>query len=44
MYVLEGEHLFHTIVNKRGNIGDYVSPWNEKPYTDLQDEIDFAKP
>jgi uncharacterized damage-inducible protein DinB len=41
-HVLEGEHLFHTIVNNKGNLGDYVSPWNEKPYTNLQDEIDFA--
>ena len=43
-HILEGEHLFHTIVNNRGDIGDYVSPWNEKSYTNLHDEIDFAKP
>lgn len=43
-HVLEGEHLFHMIVNKRGDIGDYISPWADRPYTDLQDELDFAKP
>lgn len=43
-HVLEGEHLFHTIVNNRGNIGDYISPWSEKAYTNVLDEIDFAKP
>jgi uncharacterized damage-inducible protein DinB len=43
-HVLEGEHLFHTIVNNRGNIGDYISPWSEKEYTNLEDEINFAKP
>ena len=43
-HVLEGEHLFHVIVNNRGNIGDYISPWNEMPYTNLQAELDFAKP
>ena len=43
-HVLEGEHLFHVIVNRRGNLGDYVSPWANRPYTDLQAEIDFAKP
>jgi uncharacterized damage-inducible protein DinB len=43
-HVLEGEHLFHVIVNNRGNIGDYVSPWENIPYTNLQDELDFAKP
>ena len=43
-HILEGEHLFHKIVDNRGNIGDYVSPWTDKPYTNLQDELDFAKP
>ncbi|WP_268846176.1 DinB family protein [Flavobacterium aestivum] len=43
-HVLEGEHLFHMIVNKRGNLGDYVSPWENRPYTDLQAELDFAEP
>lgn len=43
-HILEAEHLFHKIVSERGNIGDYVSPWSERPYTNLQDEIDFAKP
>ena len=43
-HVLEGEHLFHQIVNNRGNIGNYISPWNNKPYTNLLDEIDFSKP
>lgn len=43
-HVLEGEHLFHMIVNQRGDIGDYISPWTGRSYTDLQDELDFAKP
>ena len=43
-HVLEGEHLFHKIVENRGNLGDYVSPWQNRPYTTLQDELDFAKP
>jgi uncharacterized damage-inducible protein DinB len=43
-HVLEGEHLFHIIVNNRGNIGNYVSPWENRAYTNLQDELDFAKP
>ena len=43
-HILEGEHLFHMIVNKRGNLGDYISPWNNRSYQDLQGEIDFAKP
>ncbi len=43
-HVLEGEHLFNIIVNKRGNIGDYISPWQNLPFTTLQNELDFAKP
>jgi uncharacterized damage-inducible protein DinB len=42
-HVLEGEHLFHMIVNKRGNLGNYVSPWTDRLYTDLQAELDFAE-
>ena len=41
-HVLESEHLFHIIVKNRGNLGDYVSPWEGKPYTNVQDEIAFA--
>ena len=43
-HVLEGEHLFHIIVNSRGNMANYISPWTDRPYTDLKDELDFAKP
>lgn len=43
-HVLEGEHLYHRIIEVRGNLGDYVSPWANQPYLDLQAELDFAKP
>ncbi len=43
-HVLEGEHLFNIIVNNKGNIGDYISPWKNKKYINVQDELDFAKP
>jgi uncharacterized damage-inducible protein DinB len=43
-HVLEGEHLFHKIVENRGNLGDYISPWNDLPYTDVEAELEFAKP
>jgi uncharacterized damage-inducible protein DinB len=42
-HVLESEHLFHTIVKNRGNLGDYISPWEERVYTNIQDEIAFAE-
>ncbi len=43
-HVLESEHLFHIIVNRRGNLNDYISPWVNKPYSDLQGELKFAEP
>jgi uncharacterized damage-inducible protein DinB len=43
-HVLEGEHLFHIIVNNKGNIGDYISPWKNLPFTNLQEELNFALP
>ncbi len=42
-HVLEGEHLFHKIIEKRGNLGNYKSPWENLPYHDLEYEIDFSK-
>ncbi len=43
-HVLEGEHLFHKIIDNRGNLGSYVSPWQGRPYLNLHDELAFAKP
>lgn len=43
-HVLESEHLFHVIVNRRGNLGDYVSPWIDRRYSGLKAELDFAEP
>lgn len=43
-HILEGEHLFHQIVNNRGNLGNYASPWLQQPYTSVDNELAFAKP
>jgi len=42
-HVLEGEHLFHKIIENRGNLGNYQSPWDELQYSDLQNELKFAE-
>lgn len=42
-HVLEGEHLFHKIVENRGDLGDYQSPWNKLKYLNLKRELDFAE-
>ncbi|RKR13265.1 putative damage-inducible protein DinB [Maribacter vaceletii] len=42
-HVLEGEHLFHKIIQNQGNIGNYKSPWEDLAYLDLKTELDFSK-
>lgn len=42
-HVLEGEHLFHTIIKNRGNLGNYVSPWENLEYLNVIDELSFAE-
>lgn len=42
-HVLEGEHLFHKIVENRGNLGNYQSPWKGLKYTDLKNELTIAE-
>lgn len=41
-HVLESEHLFHIIIKNRGDLGNYISPWESLQFTDLQNELNFA--
>lgn len=41
-HVLETEHLYYVIIERRGNLGDYKSPWEEKKYVSVEDELAFA--
>jgi len=41
-HVIEGEHLFHKIIENRGNLGNYQSPWKELKYSDLRNELEFS--
>lgn len=42
-HVLEGEHLFHKIIENRGNLGNYHSPWEGLKYSDIENELKFAE-
>ncbi|TYA71576.1 DinB family protein [Seonamhaeicola marinus] len=42
-HVLEGEHLFHKIIENKGNLGNYESPWNDLPYKSISAELEFSK-
>ncbi|NJM53628.1 MAG: DinB family protein, partial [Blastocatellia bacterium] len=41
--VLEGEHIYHRIVEKGGDLDNFISPWEGKRYTDLEAELAFAE-
>jgi uncharacterized damage-inducible protein DinB len=43
-HVLEGEHLYHVIMERGGVIGDYISPWTDRPLGTIREEIEFAEP
>lgn len=44
-HVLETEHIYRLIiVNKGGNGDDFASPWKDLPFTNLQNELEFAMP
>lgn len=43
-HVLETENIYHALINTRGELGDFVSPWKDRPYGNLNNELEFAKP
>ena len=44
-HVLETEHIYHLIVKIRGNPPeDFVSPWKDRLFRDLKNELEFAEP
>ncbi len=43
-HVLEAEHLYHVIIQRKGNLGDYQSPWEGRTFVSVQDELQFAEP
>ncbi len=43
-HVLEGEHWFHEIINSRGSVINFVSPFQKRDYTNIEDELIFAQP
>lgn len=42
-HVLEGEHLFHKIIENRGDLGNYQSPWKGLKYIGLKNELKIAE-
>lgn len=42
-HILEGEHLFHKIIENRGDLGNYKSPWKGLKYIDVENELNIAE-
>lgn len=42
-HALEGEHLFHKIIENRGNLGNYQSPWKALNFSNLRHELEFSE-
>lgn len=42
-HTLETEHLFHKIIENRGNLGNYRSPWEHLEFIDLKNELRFSE-
>lgn len=42
-HVLEAEHLFHIIIQNRGDLGTYKSPWHKLEYSSIENELSFAQ-
>ncbi|WMX16740.1 MULTISPECIES: DinB family protein [unclassified Aureispira] len=42
-HVLGADHGWNIIINQ-GDMSSYISPWENRPFVSLQDELEFAKP
>ncbi len=42
-HVLEADYGWNIIIN-RGDMSNYSTPWKNKPFVNVEDELEFAKP
>ncbi|ANC77569.1 MULTISPECIES: DinB family protein [Fictibacillus] len=43
-HVLESEHYYHLAIKNRGSLESFESPFENKPYTTVKNELIFAEP
>lgn len=43
-HALESEYIYQKIIIARGDKGDLITPWANRPYTTIADELIFAAP
>lgn len=42
-HVLESEHYYHLAIRNRGSLTVYNSPYENRPFISVQNELDFAE-
>ncbi|MEZ2338588.1 DinB family protein [Mucilaginibacter sp. RCC_168] len=43
-HVIESQYIYQQIVINRGDPGAFITPWQDKPYMSIEEEIAFAAP
>jgi len=43
-HVLESQHIYHRIIENRGELKDFTSPWNDQPWLVIEQELKFSAP
>lgn len=43
-HVLESEHYYHLAIKNRGSLSVFNSPFENRPFTSVYDELEYAKP
>ena len=43
-HVLESEHYYHLAIKNKGSLAVFHSPFEERPFTSVQEELNFAEP
>jgi uncharacterized damage-inducible protein DinB len=43
-HVLSADYGWNIVVKTGGDLTNFKSPWNDRPYSSVEDEIDFAQP
>ncbi|NHA07425.1 DinB family protein [Mucilaginibacter sp. HC2] len=43
-HITESQYIYQQIVINRGDLGELITPWQDKPYRSVEEEIAFAAP
>ena len=43
-HIIESQYIYQQIVINRGDLGELITPWQDKPYMSIEEEIAFASP